>query len=117
MPALDEAIRIGREANLPVEVFHLKVMGRSRWGGMKQVVAKIQAARDRVSISPRNMYPYIAGSTALPSALPPWAADGGKQKLLERLKDPEVRARIKKELAEDHTDWENFFSIRAHPEF
>jgi N-acyl-D-amino-acid deacylase len=55
------------------------------------------------------MYPYTAGATALASALPPWAADGGPQKLLARLKDPEVRARIKKDLAGDHPDWENLY--------
>ncbi|HUJ30227.1 MAG TPA: D-alanyl-D-alanine carboxypeptidase/D-alanyl-D-alanine-endopeptidase [Candidatus Acidoferrum sp.] len=109
MQALDEAIRIGREASLPVEIFHLKVMGKSRWGNMKKVVAKIQAARDSGLDIAANMYPYIAGSTALASALPPWAADGGKQKLIARLKDPEIRARIKKDLATDHTDWENFY--------
>jgi N-acyl-D-amino-acid deacylase len=109
MPALDEAIRIGREANLPVEIFHLKVMGKSRWGNMKEVVAKIQAARESGLDIAANMYPYVAGSTALSSALPPWVADGGRQKMLARLKDPEVRARIRKELGEDHMDWENFY--------
>ncbi|HEU0369331.1 MAG TPA: D-aminoacylase, partial [Candidatus Acidoferrum sp.] len=105
--ALAEAIRIGREANLPVEVFHLKVSGKPRWGNMKQVVATIQAARDSGLDIAADMYPYIAGGTALASALPPWVADGGAQKLLARIKDPAIRARIKKELATDHSDWEN----------
>jgi N-acyl-D-amino-acid deacylase len=109
MQALAEAIRIGREANLPVEVFHLKVSGKARWGNMKIVVAAIQAARDSGLDIAASMYPYPAGGTALASALPPWAADGGVQKLLARLKDPEVRARIKKELAGDHPDWENLY--------
>ena len=109
MQALAEAIRIGREANLPVEVFHLKVSGKARWGDMKKVVAAIQAARDSGLDIAASMYPYPAGGTALASALPPWAADGGVQKLLARLKDPAVRARIKKELAGDHPDWENLF--------
>jgi N-acyl-D-amino-acid deacylase len=109
MPALAEAIRIGREANLPVEIFHLKVSGKPRWGGMKNVVAAIQIARDSGLDIAADMYPYTAGATALASALPPWAADGGVQKLLERLKDPAIRARIKKELAGDHPDWENLF--------
>jgi len=109
MQALAEAIRIGREANLPVEVFHLKVSGKARWGNMKNVVAAIQAARDSGLDIAASMYPYPAGGTALASALPPWAADGGVQKLLARLKDPAVRARIKKELAGDHPDWENLF--------
>jgi N-acyl-D-amino-acid deacylase len=107
--ALAEAIRIGREANLPVEVFHLKVSGKARWGNMKIVVATIQAARDSGLDIAASMYPYPAGGTALASALPPWAADGGVQKLLARLEDPEVRARIKKELAGDHPDWENLY--------
>src|SRR5260370_38820228 len=107
MPALAEAIRIGREANLPVEVFHLKVSGKPRWGRMKNVVAAIQNARDSGLDIAADMYPYIAGATKLASALPPWVADGGVQELLERLKDPAVRARIKKDLAGDHSDWEN----------
>src|SRR5256886_14622871 len=99
MSALAEAIRIGREANLPVEIFHLKVSGKPRWGGMKNVVAAIQLARDSGLDIAADMYPYTAGATALASSLPPWAADGGIQKLLERLKDPFVRARIKRDLA------------------
>jgi N-acyl-D-amino-acid deacylase len=109
MPALAEAIRIGREANLPVEVFHLKVSGKPRWGSMKNVVAAIQQARDSGLDIAADMYPYTAGATALASALPPWVADGGIQKLLERLKDAAIRARIKKDLAGDHSDWENLF--------
>jgi N-acyl-D-amino-acid deacylase len=109
MPALAEAIRIGREANLPVEIFHLKVSGKPRWGTMKNVVAAIQLARDSGLDIAADMYPYPAGATALASALPPWVADGGIQKLLTRLKDPAVRARIKKDLAGDHPDWENLY--------
>ena len=109
MQALAEAIRIGREAHLPVEVFHLKVSGKPLWGSMKAVVANIQNARDSGLDIAADMYPYPAGATALASALPPWVADGGPQKLLERLKDPATRARIKKELTGDHPDWENLF--------
>jgi len=109
MSALAEAIRIGREANLPVEIFHLKVSGKPRWGTMKNVVAAIQNARHSGLDIAADMYPYTAGATALASALPPWVADGGTQKLLARLKDPETRARIKKDLAGDHPDWENLF--------
>ena len=109
MPALAEAIRIGREANLPVEIFHLKVSGKPRWGTMKNVVAAIQNARDSGIDIAADMYPYPAGATALASALPPWVADGGVQKLLERLKDPAIRSRIKKDLAGDHPDWENLY--------
>ena len=113
--AIAEAIRIGREANLPVEIFHLKVSGKPRWGNMKNVVAAIQAARDSGLDIAADMYPYVAGATALASALPPWAADGGPQKLLTRLKETEVRARIKKELVGDHPDWENLYNDCGGP--
>jgi N-acyl-D-amino-acid deacylase len=107
--AIDEAFRIGREAHLPVEIFHLKVSGQSRWGSMKQVVAKIQTARDSGLDVAADMYPYLAGATALASCLPPWVADGGLNKLLERLRDPATRQRIKAEMASDHPEWENLY--------
>ena len=109
MQAIDEAIRIGREAGVPVEIFHLKVIGKKRWGTMRQVVAKIQAARDSGLDIRADQYPYVAGATALASALPPWVADGGLPKLLDRLRDPQVRARIKKEMGSEHSDWENLY--------
>jgi dihydroorotase/N-acyl-D-amino-acid deacylase len=107
--ALDEAFQIGRIAGLPVEIFHLKVSGKPRWGSMVQVVAKIQAARDSGLDVATDMYPYLAGATALASCLPPWVADGGTDKLLERLHDPTVRKRIEQELAEDQPGWENLY--------
>jgi PBP4 family serine-type D-alanyl-D-alanine carboxypeptidase len=109
MAALDEAIRIGREAQIPVEIFHLKVSGKSRWGTMPAVVAKIQAARDAGLDVRADQYPYVAGATALVSSLPPWAADGGVDKLLDRLRDPKIRERIKREMAAEHSDWENLY--------
>jgi dihydroorotase/N-acyl-D-amino-acid deacylase len=107
--AIDEAIRIGREAGLPVEVFHLKVSGKSRWGGMPGLVAKIQRARDAGLDIRADQYPYVAGATALASSLPPWMADGGTDRLLARLNDPRVRERIKLEMSADHKEWENLY--------
>ncbi len=107
--ALDEAIRIGREAGLPVEIFHLKVAGKTRWGTMPQIVSKIQAARDEGLDIRADQYPYVAGSTALASVLPPWVAEDGVDKLLARLRDPEIRARIKAEMGADHREWENLY--------
>jgi len=107
--ALNEALRIGREAGLPVEVFHLKVVGQARWGSMPKIVAMIQSARDAGQDVSANMYPYIAGGTALASSLPPWVADGGPEKLLQRLHDPAIREKIKKEMATEHPDWENLY--------
>ncbi|HEX7287295.1 MAG TPA: D-aminoacylase [Candidatus Angelobacter sp.] len=107
--AVEEALRIGREAQIPVEIFHLKVAGKTRWGGMTKLVAKLQAARDSGIDVTADMYPYLAGGTALASALPPWVADGGLEKALERLRDPGTRARIKSEMGEEHTGWENLY--------
>ena len=107
--AVEEALRIGREAGLPVEIFHLKVSGKTRWGNMPKIVKQIQAARDSGQDVTANMYPYIAGGTALASSLPPWVADGGLEKLLQRLHDPATRAKIKVEMASDHPEWENIF--------
>jgi len=107
--AVEEALRIGREGHLPVEIFHLKVIGKPRWGSMPKIVAMIQAARDAGQDVSTDMYPYLAGGTALASSLPPWVADGGTSKLLERLKDPAIRARIKQEMAIEHRDWENLY--------
>jgi dihydroorotase/N-acyl-D-amino-acid deacylase len=109
MQAIDEAIRIGRQAGVPVEIFHLKVIGKARWGSMPRVVAKIQAARDSGLDIRADQYPYVAGGTALAAALPPWVADGGMAKLLERLQDPKIRERIRSELASEHSDWENLY--------
>ena len=115
MQALDEALRIGREADLPVEIFHLKVSGKSRWGSMPKVIAKIQAARDSGLNVAASMYPYVAGATALASCLPPWVADGGTAKLLERLHDPADRRRIKADMAADHPGWENLYFDSGGP--
>ncbi len=107
--AIDEALRIGRDGHLPVEIFHLKVIGKSHWGAMPKIVGMIQAARDAGQDVSADMYPYIAGGTALASSLPPWVADGGTEKLLERLKDPAIRAKIKQEIATEHPNWENLY--------
>lgn len=107
--AIDEALRIGREAGVPVEIFHLKVIGQPRWGTMPKIVAKIQAARDSGIDVAASMYPYVAGGTSLAAALPPWVADGGRAKMLERLADPAVRAHIRTELATEHDEWENLY--------
>jgi dihydroorotase/N-acyl-D-amino-acid deacylase len=107
--AVQEALRIGRESHLPVEIFHLKVIGKPRWGSMPNVIGMIQAARDSGQDVSADLYPYVAGGTALASSLPPWVADGGVPKLLERLRDAAVRSRIKEELASEHPNWENLY--------
>lgn len=108
--AIREALRIGEEAQLPVEIFHLKVSGKSRAGKMIDIVRMIQEARDRGQDVTADMYPYLAGATALASSLPPWVADGGMDKLLARLRDPAVRQRIKSEMSSTgERTWENLY--------
>jgi N-acyl-D-amino-acid deacylase len=108
--AIRETLRIGQEAHIPVEIFHLKVSGKARAGKMVDIVRMIQHARDHGQDVTADMYPYLAGATALASSLPPWVADGGMGKLLERLQDPAVRQRIKAEMsATGERTWENLY--------
>jgi N-acyl-D-aspartate/D-glutamate deacylase len=108
--AVREALHIGQEAQLPVEIFHLKVSGKNRAGKMIDIVRMIQQARDRGQDVTADMYPYLAGATALASSLPPWVADGGMGKLLERLRDPAVRQRIRTEMSSTgERTWENLY--------
>jgi len=107
LPAIDEALRIGREAHIPVEIWHIKVAGKENWGRMPEVVAKITAARgDGVDVS-ANTYAYAAWFNAMSAFIPPWAHDGGDAKLIERLKDPAMRQRIRKDLMTASAGWQN----------
>jgi dihydroorotase/N-acyl-D-amino-acid deacylase len=98
--AIDEAIRIGREAHVPVNIFHLKIGGQANWGRMPAIVKKIEAARKSGIDIAANMYPYTATSTDLTSIVPAWALDGGYLPFLARVRDPATRARIAAELRE-----------------
>lgn len=106
LEALDEALTIGREGGVPVEIYHLKAAGVSNWPKAKQVVAKIDSARAAGQDVATDQYAYTAGANGLSSCIPPWAhADG---KLLQRLGDPTTRARIKSDMTQDERDrWEN----------
>lgn len=109
LQALDEATRIGREAQIPVEIFHLKVAGKPNWGKMPAVVERIEQARASGVDITADQYPYIAGYTSLDASLPPWVHEGGREKMLARLKDPETRARIKQDVEAGPKGWENFY--------
>ena len=107
LEALDEALRIGREAHLPVEIWHLKVAGTANWGRMPELVAKISAARAAGDDVSADTYAYTAWSNDFSAFIPPWAHDGGTAKLVERLKDPATRARIRKDMLSSSTAWDN----------
>jgi N-acyl-D-amino-acid deacylase len=94
IPALDEAFEIGRQAQIPVNIWHMKVALRKNWGRMPEVIGKIEQARREGLDVAGNVYPYEASSTGLTTILPSWSLEGGYAALLERLKDPEQRLRI-----------------------
>ncbi len=98
MQALDEAIAIGREAHIPVEIWHLKVSGKANWGKMKDVVTRIERARSEGIDVAANMYPYEASGNDLSANVPDWAHAGGIDKMIARFKDPAQREKIKSEL-------------------
>ena len=113
LEAIDEAIRIGVEGGVPVEIFHLKAAGRRNWPKMAQAVAKIDSAR-RMGIDVQaNMYPYAAGGTGLTACLPPDVSADGK--LFDNLRDTSMRRRIHEEVAKDTGEWENM-CLLATPE-
>ncbi len=116
MAALDEAIRIGRSAGIPVEVWHLKVAGRRNFGLMPAVVAKIDAARATGTDVSANTYAYTAWENGLSAFIPPWAHDGGNAKLAARLHDPALRKRIREEILRPSTEWDNEWDEIPGPE-
>jgi N-acyl-D-amino-acid deacylase len=116
LQAVDETVRIGREAHIPVEIWHLKVGDRRAWGRMPEVIAKINAARAQGVDVSANTYAYTAWFNSMTAFLPPWVSDGGNAKLIERLKDPATRARIRKEMLQTSTDWDNEWQEVPGPE-
>jgi len=114
--AIDEAVRIGREARIPVEIWHLKVAGKSNWGRMPQVVAQVEAARAQgVDIS-ADTYAYTAWFNSFSAFIPPWAHDGGDAAMIDRLKDPATRERIRREMRSPAGDWDNEWQEIPGPE-
>jgi N-acyl-D-amino-acid deacylase len=116
LEAIDETIRIGREAGIRAEIYHLKAAGRENWPKMAQAIARIERARTQGLHVTANMYPYIAGATGLNASMPPWVQEGGLDAWVERLKDPEVRARVAAEMRSTSRDWENLYAEAGSPE-
>jgi N-acyl-D-amino-acid deacylase len=105
--ALDETFRIGREAGIPVEIWHVKVAGKRNWGRMTKVVARIDSARRAGIDVAADTYAYPAWFNSMSAFVPPWAHDGGTAKLLERLRDPAMRRRIRREMLTPSGTWDN----------
>ena len=107
--SLEEVFEIGRRARVPVEIWHLKTAYKKNWGRMPEVLKRIEAARARGQDVTADVYPYTAASTSLSACLPPWALEGGTARMLERLRDPKTRERLKRDITSDSKDWENIF--------
>jgi N-acyl-D-amino-acid deacylase len=108
--AIGEAISIGEQAGLPVVIYHLKVAAKPYWGTMGEIGDLIELARAKGAKVSACQYPYTAGGTSLIACLPAWAQDGGREKALERLKDPAMRARIRHEVETTIDGWENLIA-------
>jgi len=116
LQAIDEALRIGREAHIPVEIWHLKVAGKANWGRMPEVVAKISSARAEGMDVAADTYAYPAWFNSFSAFIPQWAHDGGDAKLIQRLQDPAMRARIRKDMMTRSTEWDNEWQEIPGPE-
>ena len=115
LEAVEELIGISREAGLPAEIYHLKQGGEQNWGKLDQVIEMVEAARAEGLRITADMYNYVAGSTGLDAAMPPWVQEGGYDAWAERLRDPDVRARVATEMLALQDDWENLM-LGARPE-
>lgn len=116
MDAIDETIRIAREAHIPVEIYHLKVAGAANWNKMDAVIGRIEAAQKSGVKITADMYTYTAGATGLTSTMPPWVLDGGYDALYKRLRDPETRNKIAAAMRTPTDEWENFFVLSGSPD-
>ncbi|HEV7395586.1 MAG TPA: D-aminoacylase [Pyrinomonadaceae bacterium] len=107
--AVQELIRISREANLPAEIYHLKAAGKSNWNKMDQVLQMVNDARSQGLKITADMYTYPAGATGLDAAIPPWALDGGYEALYKRIQDPPTRKKIVTAVNTPTNEWENLY--------
>src|SRR6266700_2373974 len=114
--SLDETFRIAREADIPAEIWHLKVSGRRNWGRMPHVLARIDSARAEGLDVTADQYPYLAGATSLDASVPAWAHSGGNDSLIARLRDPATRARLRAELLAPPQATDRFYRATEGPQ-
>jgi N-acyl-D-amino-acid deacylase len=113
--SMKEVFEIARRANIPAEIWHFKTAYQKNWGRMPEMLRRIETARRQGLKITADVYPYVAGSTSLSACLPPWAIEGGTDRMVTRLKDPETRTRLKKEISTDSKDWENIYLGSSGP--
>ncbi len=114
--AVDELIRIAREAKIPAEIYHLKAAGESNWNKLDEVIRKVEAARAEGLKITADMYTYTAGATGFDACLPPWSRAGEPDAVFKRLEDPALRARISAEMKAKGAGWENICAAAGSPE-
>ncbi len=114
--ALDELLRIAREANIPAELYHIKAAGKKNWSKEDELLARIERAQKEGLKVRANMYTYTAAGTGLDACLPPWTQDGGSLALFKRLRDPATREKIKAEVQLDSDKWENLYLAAGSPD-
>ena len=116
LESIGEAVRIGREAHIPVEIWHFKVAGKANFGRMPELVARVSKARAEGVDVEADTYAYTAWFNSMSAFVPAWAHDGGDAKLIERLKDPVTRARIRKDMETPSKDWDNEWDEISGPQ-
>ena len=115
MEAIDELITIARQAQIPAEIYHLKVAGKKNWSHLPEVIQKIEAARAEGLTITADMYSYPAGATGLDGAMPPWVQEGGLEAWRKRLQDPAIRKRVKQEMSSSDK-YDNLFHSAGTPD-
>jgi N-acyl-D-amino-acid deacylase len=116
LEAIDELVNVARRTGIAAEIYHLKVSGQSNWDKLDDAVAKIEAARAEGNQITADMYTYPASSTGLSAALPPWVHEGGHRAMVERLQDPVLRERVRREMAGAEENWESTFRAAGSAE-
>ncbi len=116
LESVDELLRIGREAGVGAEIYHLKAAGKANWHKLDAVLAKVDSARRAGVDVSANMYTYTAGATGLDASMPPWVQEGGYRAWADRLRDPKIRARVAAEMKTPTDRWENFFTAVESPD-
>src|SRR6476659_4126933 len=116
LQAIDELLRISKEADIPAEIYHIKAAGQPNWNKAEAMLAKIEDARKAGLKITADMYTYTAAGTGLDACLPPWTEDGGYPALFKRLRDPETRAKIAAEVRTPTDKWENLYLAAGSPE-
>ena len=107
--SMKEVFEIARRAHIPAEIWHFKTAYKKNWGRMPEMLSRIAAARRSGLKITADVYPYVAGSTSLSACLPPWALEGGTDRMIARLRDPKTRERLKREISADSKTWENIY--------